>query len=254
VKGSGSGGARAGPEVVPPRAAGNPPFRDRRSARRCRVIFDLDGTLIDGYEPIRQALAYAMEKFGKPAPGLAEVRRMVGHGLERLIEKALGPDLVAAGVAAFRERYPQVLGGSRLLPGATETLAELERRNHRMALASNKPARFSCEILERLGVRGYFAAVAGPDDKVPPKPSPEMVISLLAVLDAAPGETILVGDMEVDVETARNAGCRVVLIPTGSRTRSELGPTGPDRIIERLTELPDMIERLVPSRGRRDRS
>jgi len=113
------------------------------------LVFDLDGTLIDGYEAIADALAFAMGRLGEAPLPLPRVRRMVGHGLESLLEEAVGKDRAAEGVRLFRERYPEVaVEKSHLMPGVAETLDVLGSRGHRMALASNKPARFSRMILE----------------------------------------------------------------------------------------------------------
>ena len=75
------------------------------------LVFDLDGTLIDGYEAIADALAYAMERLGETPLPLVRVRRMVGHGLESLLEEAVGTERAAEGVRLFRERYPEVAVG-----------------------------------------------------------------------------------------------------------------------------------------------
>jgi phosphoglycolate phosphatase len=88
------------------------------------VVFDLDGTLIDGYEAIGDALAYAMERFGLPALPPEKVRVMVGHGIEKLLEEAVGEERASEGVRLFRERYPEVaVAKSRLMPGVREALA-----------------------------------------------------------------------------------------------------------------------------------
>ncbi|MGH9317660.1 MAG: HAD family hydrolase, partial [Thermoanaerobaculia bacterium] len=132
------------------------------------VVFDLDGTLIDGYAGIGEALSYAMERLGLARPAPDRARVMVGHGLEKLLEKAVGPDLAPEGVRLFRERYPQVaVEKTELLPGVPEVLGQLSARGHAMAVASNKPAQFSRLILEAKGVAHYFAAIEGPDAKTP---------------------------------------------------------------------------------------
>ena len=77
-------------------------------------------------------------------------------------------------------------------------------------------------ILEASGVSRYFLEIAGPDEKTPTKPDPAMLRALMRAADASPGETVVVGDMEVDSEFARAAGCRVVLVPGGSRAREDL--------------------------------
>ncbi|HTY41764.1 MAG TPA: HAD-IA family hydrolase [Thermoanaerobaculia bacterium] len=208
-------------------------------SRRPFVVFDLDGTLIDGYAAIGDALGYAMERLGAPPPSPAEVRRMVGHGLERLLEKAVGVERAAEGVRLFRERYPAVaVPKSHLVPGARETVEALDRSGHPLAVASNKPAAFSRMILEAKGVVDRFRAVGGPDAETPAKPDPTMLVRLMDRVGAAPEETLVVGDMEVDFEFARAAGCRVVLIPGGSRTREELEGVTPDAFLGAIAELP----------------
>ncbi|HKA35251.1 MAG TPA: HAD-IA family hydrolase [Thermoanaerobaculia bacterium] len=207
------------------------------------LVFDLDGTLIDGYDAIGEALAYAMGKFGLEALPPEQVRVMVGQGIEKLLEKAVGRDTAAEGVRLFRERYPQVaVSGSRLLPDVAAVLAALGGRGYRMAVASNKPARFSRMILDACGVGAFFTAVGGPDEHTPTKPDPEMLNRLMAAQGASPAETIVIGDMEVDSEFARAAGCRVVLVPSGSRTREELRTVDADALLDSLSDLPLWLE------------
>jgi len=211
-------------------------------SRRPFVVFDLDGTLIDGYAAIGEALAYAMERLGEPAASPEAVRAMVGHGLERLLEQAVGPARAAEGVRLFRERYPDVaVAGSHLVEGARETLEALAASGHAMALASNKPARFSRLILEAKSVAHHFTGIGGPDEATPPKPHPAMLRRLLEGAGARPDETVVVGDMEVDFEFARAGGCAVVLVPGGSRPRETLEALAPDALLERIAELPAFL-------------
>jgi len=210
------------------------------------VVFDLDGTLIDGYTAIGEALTYAMTGLGLEPPSNARVRSMVGHGLEVLLEEAVGAERAPEGVRLFRERYPEVaVEGSHLLPRVAETLAVLAREGFPMALASNKPARFSRMILEAKGVAAYFRQIEGPDDETPTKPHPAMLRKILERQGREPGAAVAVGDMEVDAEFARAAGCRVVLIPSGSRTREELAPLGADGFLDDIGELPGWLERAL---------
>src|SRR6185503_49024 len=101
------------------------------------LVFDLDGTLIDGYAGITDALGFAMRSLGRTPLPEVEVRSMVGEGLERLLEKAVGADLVKPGVALYRERYALVSEEKTvLLPGIPEVLARLDADGHGMAVAS----------------------------------------------------------------------------------------------------------------------
>jgi len=206
------------------------------------IVFDLDGTLIDGYDAIHAALRFALERLDRPVPGRERVREMVGHGLESLLEQAVGPSLAPEGVRLFRSFYPEVaIDGSRLLPGVRDALDRLHEAGFALSVASNKPPLFSRMILEARGIAARFAAIVGPDDAHPPKPDPAMLTVLLAAMRVPAGRTVCVGDMEVDVEFARAGGCRVVVVPTGSRSEEYLRGAGADAMIANLSELPEAI-------------
>jgi phosphoglycolate phosphatase len=203
---------------------------------RC-ILFDLDGTLLDSYDAIAECLNLARKSFGFPEFTRDEVVRMVGHGLENLMAQALGQENAAEGVRIFRERYRVVsLEGSRLLRGVEATLRELAARGYRMAVITNKPAYFSRKILDHLGVGDLLPVLYGPD-LAPAKPDPEMVFRCLRDLGLEAGEAILVGDMLVDRDTARNAGLPFFAIATGSETRGKLLAACPDRFLDRFEDL-----------------
>ena len=202
------------------------------------VIFDLDGTLVDAYAAIHESLGVVLDAFGRPPISRDETRRMVGHGLEVLVAKAVGEENVAEGVRLFRERYERVgLESTRLLPGADLVTRRLFESGIHLAIASNKPGRFTRPLLEWLGLAGRFGFVAGPDDGFPPKPAPHMVLMALAHL-AIPGrDAVFVGDMPIDVATARAAELPIIALPSGSATRKELEACSPDAIVENLEDL-----------------
>jgi len=208
------------------------------------IVFDLDGTLIDGYAGIAHALEFAMERLGLAPLPLQQVRGMVGGGLEKLLEEAVGRKLAPRGVVLFRERYGEIADAETiLLPGVPEVLSRLKKAGHSMAVASNKPELFSRQILAGKGVASHFLAIAGPDARTPPKPDPAMIFELRARAGASPQETVVVGDMEIDAETALAAGCRCVLVAGGSRSAEELAAVPADAHLSRLVELPDSIAR-----------
>jgi phosphoglycolate phosphatase len=183
-----------------------------------------------------------MTRLGLPAPAPDRVRAMVGHGLERLLEQAAGPERAAEGVRLFRERYPEVaVEKSHLLPGVLDVLRALEERGLALAVASNKPATFSRLILEAKGVGRFFQAVEGPGPEMPAKPDPAMLRSAMRRAGADAAGTLAVGDMEVDAEFARAAGCRVVLVPTGSRSHADLRTVDADALLDDLRQLPAWI-------------
>ena len=202
------------------------------------VVFDLDGTLLDSYGAIHDCLNHVLEAFRRPTVTEEETRRMVGHGLDALMRGAVGDDACADAVALFRERYAVVgPGATTLMPWADEVTGALSAGGIPMAGASNKPAEFSRQLLDELGLLSRFSAVAGPGDGIPPKPDPEMVLRLVRALGFPPGAVLMAGDMDVDVETARRAGIAAAVVPGGSCSREELSRSGPDHLLDDLRGL-----------------
>ncbi len=197
-------------------------------ARNVRgLVFDLDGTLVDSYAAIAEALNAARAAFGLPALDEGRVRGLVGHGLEALLADQLGPERVAEGVRTFRERYERVgVARTTALAGVPAGLHALACHGYRMAVATNKPARFAEPILAALGLARYFLHVAGPDVVGVTKPDPAVVSACLRALELAPADAAYVGDMVLDVETADRAGLPVVLVCGGSSPEVELRATG----------------------------
>jgi phosphoglycolate phosphatase len=206
-------------------------------------VFDLDGTLIDSYRAIADSLNHARSAFGLPVLEAAAVRARVGRGLESLIAELIGPEHVAEGVSLFRERYAVVHARSTVaLPGVLETLRGLDGGGYAMAVASNKPARFSAPILERLGLLPYIRCVLGPDVVDSHKPEPRMIERCLEILNVSPHEAVYVGDMALDVESAARAAVPVLLVPGGSSSTSALLGTG-QRVLGAFTDLARLFPR-----------
>ncbi len=210
--------------------------------RRVRgIIFDLDGTLIDSYAAITESLNHARAHYGLAALDAEFVRLRVGRGLECLVAELVGDDRVDNGVALFRQRYSEVyLDVTQPLTGAAESLERLHRSGYRLAVASNKPARFSKPILEHLSMGAYLSCVAGPDTVGVTKPDPRMLNHCMSQLGLAAGETLYVGDMLLDIRSADQAAVDVVLVCGGSATREELqGAKRP--VLDSIADLPDWL-------------
>lgn len=208
------------------------------------AVFDLDGTLLDSYEGIHDALSDVLSHFGRPPVTIDQTRRLVGHGLEALVAKVLPEELRADAVNHFRFRYkvnaPKL---TKLMPGAELVVTELWRRGIRLAIASNKPAVFSRQLLSGFGLAELFTFIGGPDLGFTEKPDPGMVLAALRAMRASPEETLYVGDMTVDVATARAAGLPVAVVPEGSSTREELEAERPDFLLSSLAEVLGLFEK-----------
>jgi phosphoglycolate phosphatase len=216
-----------------------PPALDTAAVRG--VVFDLDGTLVDSYEAIAASLNHARAKFGLAALDGAEVRRVVGRGLESLISEQIGPRNVAEGVRLFREHYATVFRDmTRALPGVGPTLATLHRRGYAMSVASNKPARFSTPLLREVNLLDYMVTVQGPDLAGTTKPEPTMVLDCVRAMALEPAQALYVGDMVLDVESAARAGLPVVLVRGGSSPPEALHETG-QRVLRCFDELIELL-------------
>lgn len=202
------------------------------------IIFDFDGTLIDSYGAIAESLNHARAAFSLEPVAAEEVKKMVGHGLEQLIEKSIGDNRVAEGVRLFREKYDTICREqTTLLPQVKETIEELDRRGYQMGIATNKPSFFARPILNALEMDHLFEEVVGPNDVEHPKPDPEMLEMVMMRIGLGPEEVVYIGDMPLDVEAARNAGLPIYAVATGSAGRQELLDARPNRLLNRFGDL-----------------
>lgn len=191
------------------------------------VVFDLDGTLVDSQRDIANAAdALIVELGGQPLPEAA-VAGMVGEGAGLLVRRvltaaAIDPDTPGA-LTRFLALYGQrLLDHTRPYAGMDRVL-DLLGRHCPLAVLTNKPGAPSESILEGLGLRQHFRDVIGGDAAWPRKPDPDGLLELARRAGAAPSSTLLVGDSEIDLQTARAAGARLCLARYGFGFR----PPGP---------------------------
>jgi 2-phosphoglycolate phosphatase len=215
------------------------------------VLFDFDGTLADSYAAITASVNHVRAARGLPPLDEAEVRRHVGRGPAYLLRHTVPGTDVTTDLARYRDHHPSVMrAGTRLLPGAAEALAALHRAGLLLAVCSNKPVDFTRGLLDHLGLSPLVTVVLGPEDVARPKPAPDMLRAALDRLGVGPAEALYVGDMSVDVQTARAAGTRVWVVPTGSEDAAALRAASPDRLLTGLGELPLLLlTQDGPARG-----
>jgi phosphoglycolate phosphatase len=209
---------------------------------RC-LIFDLDGTLIDSKLDLALSVNAMLGHMGRPTMPHETIHGYVGNGAQTLVQRALGPDATeadaATGLAYFLSYYREhMLDNTVPYPGVKEGLRLLEGRL--MAVLTNKPVRFSTWILEGLGLSQYFRYVYGGNSFERKKPDPIGVEVLRRDLQVSQPETMMVGDSDVDVRTARNSGIWACGVSYG------LGVEGmrampPDLMVDSLVELHDYL-------------
>lgn len=202
------------------------------------VIFDFDGTLVDSYQAITASVNHVRAAHHLPPLSEPEVRRCVGRGPAYLLEHTVPGTDLDKDMARYRDHHPSVLrSGTHLLPGVQETLMHLKESGLHLAVCSNKPRAFTRELLDALRLASLIEVVVGPEDAPRIKPAPDMLVAALQHLKVTPAEALYVGDMVVDIQTARAAGVAVWVIPTGSDERSTLQAAKPDRLLGEFREL-----------------
>jgi phosphoglycolate phosphatase len=205
------------------------------------IVFDLDGTLVDGYDAIAAGVNAARARFDLPPLAVDDVRGRVGLGLGHLMADVVGAGRAEEGAAVFRAAYDAaILEGTRAVPHLAPTLDALRARAARLSVASNKPVHYSQRILSHLGVADRFDLVAGPETTGAIKPDPSMIRACLSAMATEPGHALYVGDMPLDAEAGARAGVAVVLVAGGSSAREELEATGRP-VLGSLAELPGML-------------
>jgi 2-phosphoglycolate phosphatase len=202
------------------------------------VLFDFDGTLADSYPAITASVNHVRALHGLPPLSEPEVRRHVGRAAGYLLRHTVPAGSLEANLAAYRAHHPSVLRwGTRLLPGAAESLCSLHERGLLLGICSNKPVDFTRELIAYLGIASYLNVVLGPEDVPHPKPAPDMLRAALSRLNVTAEQALYVGDMSVDIQTARAAGVSVWVVPTGSDEIETLRQAHPDRLLRNLAEL-----------------
>ena len=205
------------------------------------ILWDLDGTLLDTLEDLADAVNFALQQFGYPTRSVEEVRSFVGNGARRLIERAVpvGGDADAV-FDTFRTYYnANCQVKTKPYDGILEALQKLGEK-YPMAVVSNKPDPAVKELCKK-----YFGDVyaLGESSACPRKPAPDMVFAAMKAIGA---ETcIYVGDSEVDVLTAKNAGVPCLSVLWGFRTREELETAGATEFCDSPNRLAYEIDRIV---------
>lgn len=209
------------------------------SLRYRAVLFDLDGTLVDSYNALAEAVNYARRQRGMHELSAARIREFVGDGQDTLLQRAFEMQQIPRSVRDdFESRYDEICcEESKILADVEATLQSLDTLGVAMAVCTNKPTSFSRKILEFLRLAPFFRAIVGPDVAGSRKPEARHVLETLRATNIPPGEALFVGDMPIDVHAARNSGIDVAVVATGSSTPEALHASRPDHYLERFSDL-----------------
>ncbi len=216
------------------------------------LVLDLDGTLVDTASDLTATLNDILAQEGLPAISPEDGKSMVGHGARAMLSNAL----LAAGATADTERLDNLVAvfmdiyagriaeSSRPYPGIPAALDRFAAAGWRLAVCTNKFERHSKLLLAELGIADRFAVIAGQDTYGMRKPDPHHLLETIREAGGSPTAAVMVGDSEVDVQTARNASVPVVAVDFGY-CPVPVADLAPDRVISHFDELFDIATGLM---------
>ncbi len=218
------------------------------------ILFDLDGTLIDSEQDLANSVNAMLRHFGRKELPLEVIDTYIGDGAPMLIRRALGDPAHATflqeALNYFLMYYREhKLDTTRPYAGIAEALqqaATFDGTARQMAVLTNKPVRASCDILAGLGLSKFFFQTYGGNSFETKKPDPLGAETLMREAGAEPDETIMVGDSEVDVLTARNANLWSIGVTYGFAPHT-LERTHPDILVDTPEELAEALRTSMPA-------
>lgn len=209
------------------------------------IVFDLDGTLTDTLYDLKESTNYALREMGWPERSLEEIKHFVGNGVRRLMEQAVPSDAEEMEFdecfEIFQKHYiAHCQDHTNLYPGVGALLAELKERGYKTAIVSNKIQAGVNELYNRF-FQGLIDIAIGETNEMRRKPFPDMVFSALDKMEVTPEEAIYIGDSEVDMATARNAGLPCISVLWGFRDRDFLKEIGAFQMVEKPEEILNLV-------------
>lgn len=198
------------------------------------AIFDLDGTIADTLQDLADAVNYGLRELGCPEHPVESYKKMVGNGAQKLCRRALPEDKKELSVQLhelFRKYYEvHYLDNTRLYDGIYETVCKLADSGVIVAVATNKPQNVAREVVSKLLPDVKFSSVLGGCDERPKKPSPDIIREILSALPCEDNIGYMIGDSNVDIQTAKNSDLIPIGCEWGFRGADELRAEGAELI------------------------
>lgn len=209
------------------------------------IIFDLDGTLLNTLTDLTNSVNFALNKYQLPTYSEDAIRQMVGNGVTVLMERAIPGghafEKFECCLNDFKEHYEaHKKDFTKPFPGILEFLAEASQKNYKLAVVSNKfdlAVKGLCEDF----FAPYITTAIGESAQTAPKPAPDTVLKAMQELQVSPQQCVYVGDSDVDIATAQNAGIPCLSVSWGFRPRTFLEQHGAKIIADTVTELKEII-------------
>ena len=205
-------------------------------------LFDMDGTVLDTIADLRDAVNHTLALYGCPACDTQRVRDATGNGARDLIARCLPQGEATPDFEAIFSAYKSYYAAHSCIKtapyeGITALLQELQGNGYKVAIVSNKPD----GAVKELAARFFPGIPAFGEAGLPRKPAPDMVYHALDVLGADRANAAYIGDSEVDVATAKNAGLELIAVSWGFRSRAHLVQSGAVTIVDSVAELREKV-------------
>jgi len=218
------------------------------------LVLDLDGTLVDTAIDLVTTLNIILAKEELAPVPLEQARSLIGHGAKALLLRGFAangiaqtPERIDALYEEFIAHYARhIADASRPFPNVVNTLERFVAAGWLLAVCTNKLEGLSRLLLDRLGLRHYFAAICGADTVSAPKPDARAFLETVARAGGNPADAVMVGDSETDIETAKAAGAPIVAVDFGYST-VPVRALEPDRIISDFAELWEAVAAVRPA-------
>ena len=210
-------------------------------------IFDLDGTLIDSFHDVKNAINQALIQLNfKPLENIA-IKTLIGPNLGDPLTK-----LINNPKFNFKEFEPifshyytqKKTNNTCLYPGVKTTLKTLANKNKNLFILTNKPAYQAIQICKQLHISQYMLEIMGPDT-YEPKPSPKAIHNSIQNYNLNPDTCVMIGDTEIDIQTAKAANITSIAVTYGYRSKEELETLNPDYTINNLNELLKIKNKII---------
>ncbi|MCM8786632.1 MAG: HAD family hydrolase [Candidatus Omnitrophica bacterium] len=207
-------------------------------------IFDLDGTLVDAYKAIYESVNFALKKLGYKTTSFIKVKKSVGKGDRLFIRSFFPTNKIDEALKIYRAHHKKALPlYTKILPYAESFLDLLKKDGKITAIASNRPRYFTNIILERLNLKKFFNFVLCADQIGYRKPSPRILFAIMKKFKVNRNDTVFIGDMTIDLETAKRAKVFSIFIKGGSSSVAEAKAYKNKKIFSSMKELLNFYKR-----------
>ncbi|MCQ2793222.1 MAG: HAD-IIIA family hydrolase [Bacilli bacterium] len=216
--------------------------------KKSLLIFDMDGTILNTLDDLRNSVNFSLAKHGFPLRSLEQIRLAIGNGIAMLVKRSLP-------INVDNETYKNVLYDfekhyalhnsdlTKAYDGMLETLIELKNKGYKLAVSTNKIENVAQELVNKI-YPNIFEMVAGDNNKRKKKPAPDSIFDIIQNLNISnKREVIYIGDTEVDYQTAKNAGIECILVSYGYRTVNELTEMNLD--IKKIIHSPKYLAKIM---------